>query len=111
MPAAARVGDPIATGHLCDTVSKIAGPGNPRVLIEGQPAAVVGDLSDPHTYGVPPFCISHAMPITTGCPKVLVGGQPIAMFGSQIDSGTVTGGASKVTVCNPENAVPETGEV
>ena len=111
MPAAARVGDTIATGHGCDTVSTIAGPGNPRVMIEGQPAATVGDLSDPHTYGVPPFCISHTMPITTGCPKVWVGGKHIAMFGSQIDSGTVTGGASRVSVCNPENAVPETGEV
>jgi len=113
-PAASRVGDAIATGHWCDTVSKIAGPGNIRVLIGGKPAAVVGDLSDPHTHGVPPICISHTEPITTGYKRVLVGSKSIAMVGSLIDSGAVTGGADRVFVSNPENVVPvvpETDEV
>ena len=47
MSAAARVGDTVATGHGCDSVSAIAGPGAPTVLINGTPAARVGDLTVP----------------------------------------------------------------
>lgn len=97
---AARVGDPIVTGHLCESASTIAGPGAPTVLIEGKPAARVGDLSMSHTTGVPPFCVPHTMPITTGCMTVLIEGSPVAHAGSQIDAGTVTSGAPRVLVCS-----------
>ena len=40
---AARVGDAITTGHGCDAVTTIAGPGAPTVLINNIPAARVGD--------------------------------------------------------------------
>jgi uncharacterized Zn-binding protein involved in type VI secretion len=48
MPAAARLGDPITTGHACDGTSTIAGALISKVKIDGIIAAVVGDLSQ-HT--------------------------------------------------------------
>jgi len=74
MPPAARMGDPTAHGG---TISV----GLPTVLIEGRPAARVGDmhtcslvniLGDPHVGGpiLPP-----------GSPTVLIGGMPAARMG------------------------------
>tara|TARA_B100001996_G_scaffold147703_1_gene112514 strand:+ start:1009 stop:1314 length:306 start_codon:yes stop_codon:yes gene_type:complete len=94
---AARVGDAVATGHACESVTTIAGPGLPTVLIEGKVAARVGDMLTPHTTGVPPFCVSHTMPIIgPGNPTVLVGGLPLATIGTPADSGAITSGATTV---------------
>ncbi len=97
MSAAARVGDTVATGHGCDSVSAIAGPGAPTVLINGTPAARVGDLTVPHTIGVPPFCVAHTSPIL-GASSVLISGQPAAKVGDSVCSGTITGGSPNVVV-------------
>ena len=98
MPAA-RVGSAVVTGHACDAATTIAGPGATTVLIEGVPAARLGDLTTPHLAGIPPFCSPHTMPIASGCPTVLVNGKPLAHIGSSVDSGTITSGATTVTVC------------
>ena len=74
MPPAARMGDVTAHGGVITS-------GNPTVLIEGLPAAGVGDLHtcpivdpDPHVGG----------PILgPGVPTVLVGGLPAAVLGDQ----------------------------
>ena len=98
---AARVGDSVFTGHGCDTTTKIvSGLDTGRVLIEGEPAAVVGMEMEPHTINnpAPPFlCISHIGPIVNaGSATVLVGGKPLARQGDSADLGAITGGASKV---------------
>ncbi len=97
MAAAARIGDTVATGHGCDTVTAIAGPGSPTVLINGTPAARVGDLTVPHTIGVPPICVAHTSPII-GASTVLINGSPAAKVGDSVCSGTITGGSPNVIV-------------
>lgn len=73
MPPAARMGDP--TGHP----GVIAGPGVSTVLIEGMPAAVVGDM---HTCAFPPPAGPHPPnPIVKGSATVLIGGRPAARMG------------------------------
>ena len=68
---AARLGDMTAHGGVVTT-------GNPTVLINGQPAATVGDLHacplcspGPHVGG----------PVLLGAPTVLIGGRPAARVG------------------------------
>ena len=99
MPAA-RVGSAVVTGHACDAATTIAGPGATTVLIEGVPAARLGDLTTPHLAGIPPFCSIHTMPIIgPGCPTVIVQGQPISKVGENVDAVTITSGATTVLVC------------
>lgn len=66
---AARLGDQTASG---DTIT---GPGVPNVLIEGQPASVMGDMVNG------PACIGS---IVMGSPTVLVGGRPLARVTSNV---------------------------
>ena len=67
---AARVGDPSSHPGL------IAGPGVATVIIEGRPAAVVGDV---HTCAMPPLAGPHPPgPILTGSATVFLGGRPAA---------------------------------
>jgi uncharacterized Zn-binding protein involved in type VI secretion len=76
---AARLGDTTATG---DTIT---GPGVPTVLIEGVPAAVMGDMVSGAA------CVGA---ITMGSPTVLIGGRPAARV------------TSMVTGANPATGVP-----
>lgn len=76
---AARVTDLTATGD------PITGPGVLNVLIEGMPAAVVGDLVNGAA------CVGA---ITQGSPTVLIGGRPAARV------------TSVVTGANPATGVP-----
>ena len=99
MPAnpAARIGDAIATGHGCDAVTTIAGPGAPTVLINNIPAARAGDLTVPHTIGTPPFCSTHTSPIiSTG--TVLINNNPAARVGDSVCAGTITSGSANVII-------------
>lgn len=87
MPAAARVLD--ATSHP----GTIAGPGAPSVLINGQPAARVGDL---HACALPPLAGPHPpTPIARGSATVLIAGQPAARMGD------VTGCGATIVVGSP----------
>jgi uncharacterized Zn-binding protein involved in type VI secretion len=73
MPPAARVGDPTAHPGV------VAGPGVPNVLIQGQPAAVLGDL---HACSMPPPAGPHPpTPFPLGSMTVLVGGRPALRIG------------------------------
>jgi len=76
---AARLGDMTATGDA------ITGPGVPNVLIEGVPAAVVGDLVSGAA------CVGA---ITQGSPTVLISGRPAARV------------TSMVSGANPATGVP-----
>lgn len=77
MPAAARLGDagiPHCSGYVIAT-------GNPTVLINGRPAARVGDVSTPHLRPGGRRCVTHAAPIVTGAPTVIIAGKPAARVG------------------------------
>jgi len=97
MPLAARVGSSVVTGHGCDAVTVIAGPGAPTVLINGIPAVTAGDLTAPHTIGSVPFCSTHTSPIISAS-TVLIGGQPAARVGDSVCAGTITTGSANVII-------------
>lgn len=84
---AARIGDM----HTCPMVTPgvppvphvggpIAGPGEPRVLITGMPAARVGDTA---------VCTGPPDVIVKGSARVLIGGRPAARLGDATAHGGV----------------------
>jgi len=76
---AARVGD--LTAHP----GAITGPGNPTVLIGGQPAAVAGDT---HTCAMPPNAGPHPpTPFLKGSLTVFIGGRPALRVGDKSGCG------------------------
>ena len=95
---AARVGDPTSHGGA------IIGPGVANVLIEGKPAAVLGDETTcPLSSGVPPTQVPHVGgPIVTGSTTVFIGGKPAARAGdvnAEINaSATIATGAPTVLI-------------
>jgi len=91
---AARIGDPTSHGGIITT-----GKGN--VLIEGKPAATIGDYATCPLGGYPtPPHIGG--PISTGSSTVLINGSPAAHTGSLVIENsaisTVIGGASTVNI-------------
>lgn len=89
MPLSARVGDLSAHG------GQIAGPGVASVLIEGKPAAVVGDM---HACVMPP---PHppATPFVAGSPTVMIQGRPALRQGDLCGCGAAVAlGAPTVVI-------------
>lgn len=91
MPLAARVTD--ATSHP----GIIAGPGAPTVLINGLPAARVGDL---HACTLAPPAGPHPPnPLAAGSTSVFIAGMPAARQGDATGCGaTILAGASNVLI-------------
>ncbi|MFT3681154.1 MAG: PAAR domain-containing protein [Ferruginibacter sp.] len=95
MPPAARVNDM----HLCPMVNPVGSPhvggpvlppGCPTVLIEGQPAARMGDMLT---------CSGPPDSIVKGSSSVLIGGQPAARMGdSTAHGGTIIQGSFTVMI-------------
>lgn len=94
MPPAARITDmhtcPMTTG----TVPHVGGPilpaGEPTVLIEGMPAARVGDMA---------VCVGPPDTIAVGSGTVLIGGMPAARLGdTTAHGGTIVAGAPTVLI-------------
>lgn len=95
MPPLARLTDM----HVCPMVTPgvppiphvggpITGPGCPKVLIGGLPAAAMGDMCT---------CVGPPDVIAAGNPKILVGGKPAAYMGSTTaHGGSVILGCPKV---------------
>lgn len=79
MPAAARLGD----SGVPHCSSFVIATGSPNVLINGRPAASVGDITTPHLMPAGK-CVTHVAAITSGSPRVLVNGRPLATLGSVI---------------------------
>ncbi|RXG30263.1 PAAR domain-containing protein [Leeuwenhoekiella palythoae] len=97
MPLAARLNDM----HTCPMQTPgtptvphvggpIIGPGEPTVLIEGMPAARVGDNA---------VCVGPPDVIASGSTSVLIGGMPAARMGdSTAHGGTISIGAPTVDI-------------
>ncbi len=97
MPLAARLNDM----HTCPMQTPgtppvphvggpIIGPGEPTVLIEGMPAARIGDNA---------VCVGPPDVITSGSTSVLIGGMPAARMGdSTAHGGTISIGAPTVDI-------------
>ena len=94
--SAARVGDPVNTGHLCDTTTNIA-EGSPNVFIEGQSADYAGSALKPHLILAVDKCVPHiGTKVNSGSSKVFVNGKNLARVTDSADFGFITRGASTV---------------
>lgn len=81
MPAAARQGDPDTSD------GNIVGDTSPDVIINGQPAALLGSLESPHApYGSPHPPHKNAT-ITSASGSVIVNGKGLAYAGSDLSCG------------------------
>lgn len=94
MPAAARLNDmhvcPMVTGTTPHVGGPIMPPGEPTVLIEGMPAARVGDMA---------LCTGPPDTITAGSGTVFIGGKPAARMGdSTAHGGSIILGATTVLI-------------
>lgn len=86
MPAVARVGDQVTHNYMQFGAIRT---GATHTLIEGSPAARVGDLADCPTHG--------PQPIANGSATVLVEGRPLARLGDTLACGaTIVSGAGTV---------------
>ncbi len=94
MPPAARVGDmhvcPMVTGVVPHVGGPILPPGEPTVLIEGMPAARLGDMAT---------CAGPPDTIIMGSGTVLIGGKPAARLGdSTAHGGSIVLGSFTVII-------------
>jgi len=84
MPAAARQGD----AGVVHCGGYVIASGSPDVLIEGKPAARVGDTSTTHLMPGGKHCVPHAAPIATGSATVFINGRPAARVGDYLSGCT-----------------------
>jgi uncharacterized Zn-binding protein involved in type VI secretion len=91
MPPAAKI--QAATNHP----GHISGPGASEVLIDGTPAATVGDT---HICAMPPKAGPHPpSPIEKGSATVFIQGQPAARVGDTVGCGaSITQGDANVLI-------------
>ena len=98
MPAAARLGDTISTGHGCDATSTIAGALISKVKIDGIIAAVFGDAIAAHTIPSGAACVSHSATVGGSSSKVKFEGIYAARVDDGADAGTITSGSPNVLI-------------
>lgn len=94
MSLAARINDmhvcPMVTGTVPHVGGPVLPPGEVTVLIEGQPAARVGDSAT---------CTGPPDTIVTGSSSVMIGGSPAARLGdSTAHGGILVAGAATVMI-------------
>ncbi|MEO6102865.1 MAG: PAAR domain-containing protein [Pseudoxanthomonas sp.] len=95
MPSAARIGDQhqcpaLGAGNVVHLGGALSGGGAPTVLIEGMPAARIGDAAS---------CIGAQATIIGGSTSVLIAGMPAARSGdSTSHGGQIITGASTVQI-------------
>jgi len=94
MPGAARVGDmhtcPLSDGPKPHVGGPILPPGEPTVLINGMPAAVVGNTCT---------CAGPPDSLVAGSASVLIGGKPAVRVGDMtVHGGTVIVGSFTVLI-------------
>jgi len=71
--------------------------GNPTVLINGRPAACLGDAVMPHLQPAKK-CFPHTAVISSGSATVLIGGRPAARIGDSLSMCTAIAGGSADTL-------------
>ncbi len=88
---------PMVTGTVPHVGGPVIGPGAPNVLINGKPAALLGDACT---------CVGSPDTIIQGEAAVLINGTPVATVGSMTaHGGTITVGDPTVTI---SSATPKT---
>ena len=77
--------------NLDDCCGPIIGGGNTRVLVEGMPAAVVGDAATGHG------SYAHAAPVMVlGSQRVFAAGRPVCRASDSASCGHVASGSTRV---------------
>ena len=96
---AVREGDPLTTGHGCDSVTTLLTSPNKTTRANSIFCAVQGTITVPHLVppNVPP-CGSHAAFLNTGSPNVSIGGIPWGRVGDSADAGAMISGSLNVLV-------------
>ena len=94
---AVREGDPLSTGHGCDSVTTLALSLVRTTRANSIFCAVQGTITVTHLVppNVPP-CGSHAAFLNTGSPNVKIGGIPWGRVGDSADAGAMTSGSGNV---------------
>ena len=87
MSGISTVGDPIAP-HGCWSGGVISS-GSPDVLINGKPAARVGDSGTPHSWICPKSKPPHEVILSSGSSTILINGKPAARIGDSTSCGSV----------------------
>ena len=96
---AVREGDPLSTGHGCDSVTTLALSLVRTTRANSIFCAVQGTPTITHL--VPPIippCSSHAANLNIGSPNVRVGGIPWGRVGDSADAGAMISGSVNVLV-------------
>ena len=96
MPAATRVGDQLATGHICQAVTNIGAPNQGTVFVNNILTNVVGAVTVPHA--APPVCAPHVAQINAGSPDVFVESIPWGRVTDSTDAGQMIEGSPDVFV-------------
>ena len=96
---AVREGDPLTTGHGCDSVTTLLLSPNKTTRANSIFCAVQGTITVTHLVppNVPP-CGSHAAFLNTGSSNVKIGGIPWGRVGDSADSGVMLPGSPNVLV-------------
>ena len=96
---AVREGDPLSTGHGCDSVNTLLTSPNKTTRANSIFCAVQGTITVTHLVppNVPP-CGSHAAFLNTGSPNVSIGGIPWGRVGDSADAGAMISGSLNVLV-------------
>lgn len=95
MPAVARIGDSIATGHGCDGTTTLTGPSG-NVFVNGLGVERAGDPTVSHRVSGRNCSVSHAAAVNAGSGNVFVNNKPIARVGDSADAGSITSGSPTV---------------
>ena len=95
MPAVARIGDSIATGHGCDGSTTLTGPSG-NVFVNGRGVERQGDPTVVHRLTGKNCSVSHTAAVNAGSGTVFVNGKPIARVGDSADAGSITSGSATV---------------
>ena len=97
-----RVGDIATTVDPCNFsgVTTIAGPGAvglTGVVVNGKPAAMLGDLTAPYSSGIPPVCVPITKPIIgPGVPTVLINKKVVSTITDTVGTGVVSTASTNV---------------
>ena len=96
---AVREGDPLSTGHGCDSVTTLALSLVRTTRANSIFCAVQGTITVTHLVppNVPP-CGSHAAFLNTGSSNVKIGGIPWGRVGDSADAGAMISGSLNVLV-------------
>lgn len=99
MAGAARKSD-LTSGHDCFPATTII-EGSPDVIINGQPAARVGDAVAPHGCACSGGHGVHPRNVSAGQSTVLINGKPAATVGDAINcGGVIISGGGNVIIGN-----------